>query len=146
MELSSQDAAFGRNQSAEKRARGRRLWCVLGQGRAVRSPEPPSARCSQTQTPTYSSTEGCHCNLTIGQARGAPSSAAGSPPVNSPPHPRTSKAKAWAASPAPGMPAVPPLDLRSKWGSGANTEAGMRQVGNPHDLGVEDTWGPVLLA
>lgn len=115
---------------------------VLGQGRAVRSPEPPSAPCSQTQTPTYSSTEGCHGNLTKGQARGAPSSAAGSPPVNSPPHPRTSK----AASPAPGMPAVPPLDLRSKWGSGANTEAGMRQVGNPHDLGVEDTWGPVLLA
>lgn len=146
MELSSQDAAFGRNQSAEKRARGRRLWCA-GAGQGSEEPRaPPSAPCPQTQTPTYSSTEGCHGNLTIGQARGAPSSAAGSPPVNSPPHPRTSKAKAWAASPAPGMPAVPPLDLRSKWGSGANTEAGMRQVGNPHDLGVEDTWGPVLLA
>lgn len=40
MELSSQDAAFGRNQSAEKRARGRRLWCA-GAGQGSEEPRAP---------------------------------------------------------------------------------------------------------
>lgn len=36
------------------------------------------------------------------------------------PHPRAPEDRAWAASPAPRMPLLLPLDLRLTWGSGKN--------------------------
>lgn len=54
-------------------------------GQGSEEPRAPlSAPRPQTQTPTYSSTESCHGNHTVGQAGGATSSAADSPPVTSP--------------------------------------------------------------
>lgn len=73
------------------------------------------------QTPTHSSTEGCHGNLTQGQASSAsPPPAAGSSPITHPPlpHARAPEDRAWAVSPGPGTPLHPPLDLKLMWGSG----------------------------
>ena len=75
------------------------------------------------QTPTHSSTAGCHGNRTLGQAprplsAGSRFSSCRPPPA--PPHPRAPEDRAWAASPAPRTPLLLPLDLRLPWGSGKN--------------------------
>lgn len=114
---------------------GRRVRVLCGRAGTVRGPEPFCEHRPPppgTQTLTHWSAEGCHGSHTLRQAEGAPPlPAAGSPPVTSPGPSQGTQGQSLGCISCPQDAHCTPLDLRLMWGSGANTEAGVRQVGSP---------------